>query len=174
MGREAYDGRGFSRLVHGRASSQPAHADSTIAIVPDIQSLKWNWFLLSMTHHELLTASEDWLGDVVGLGSTLVDDDGYGRGVIDEVLSQSCQRLLDRVALDQALEGRGNADCLLPVHACSFWFRQRCADAARTFHAFSAWNGFLGLGGGCGECRTSECCSGEESEGVHVDCCWVE
>lgn len=172
--RETYDGCSFSWLVHGRAGGQPAHADSAVAVVPDIQSLKWDWFLFAMTHHELLAAGEDWLGNVVGLRSTLVDDDGDSRRVIDEILGQCCQGLLDGIALDQALEGRGNTDCLLPVHACPLRLRQRRAHAPRTFDVFSAWNRLLGLSGGCGECRASEGRGGEDGESAHVDCCEME
>ena len=96
-----------------------------------------------MAHHELLTAGEDGLGDVFWDGGTLVDDDGDGRGVVDEVLGEGGLGLLDRVALDQALEGGSNVLSLLPVHALLPWAWKRRADAAGTLDSLSAWNWLL-------------------------------
>lgn len=131
----------------------------------------WNWLLLAVAHHELLTAGEDWLSDVLWVGGTLVDDDGDSRRVVDEVLGESGLGLLEGVSLDQALEGRGNVLSLLPPHALPRWAGERLANAARTLDALSAWDWLLllcdrnGLRSGgwcwCGDGRASKRCGDE-------------
>jgi len=173
---EAWDGDGgsLSGLAEGRAGGQPAHADGAVAVVEDIESLEWDGLLLAMAQHELLTAGEDGLGDVVGHGGALVDDDGHGGRVVDEVLGQSGKGLLDGVALDERLEGAGDDGGIRVGHAGLALLRwERDADTSWAVDALSAlWClGLAGLlwcwggddGGGERERRS------DEGGGTHLD-----
>lgn len=106
------------RLTLTRPTCPPAHADGTVAVVPDIECLEWNALLRAVASHELSSVGEDWNEQVLGSGATLVDDDGDGGGVVHEVLGQGGHCHLDRVALDDLAEDLGDLTGFIVRHAC--------------------------------------------------------